>query len=144
MKKIVAGLAIVSLAGGASLIGMNTIKANAQEKTNISNIELDLKSILEGKDLLNWEDKLDKKYGDDWDDLLDKKYGDNWEDKFERRLSELYPNQIIEDEVEDDMDDKYDTDDKDDDKYDMDDKYDVDDKDDDKYDMDDKYDVDND
>ena len=124
MKKIIATLLITAVVGGGALAGMKAINANEQpsvEKTleqsvnkveetvsntktpsnnievTVSNIESDLQSLLEGKDLLNWEDRLDAKYGNDWEDLLDAKYGDNWDDKFEQKLSELYPNQVMDD-----------------------------------------------
>ena len=130
MKKIIATLLITAVVGGGALAGMKAINANEQpsvQKTleqsvnkveetvsntktpsnnievTVSNIESDLQSLLEGKDLLNWEDRLDAKYGNDWEDLLDAKYGDNWDDKFEQKLSELYPNQVMDD-------DKYDID----------------------------------
>lgn len=124
MKKIIATLLITAVVGGGALAGMKAINANEQpsvQKTleqsvnkveetvsntktpsnnievTVSNIESDLQSLLEGKDLLNWEDRLDAKYGNDWEDLLDAKYGDNWDDKFEQKLSELYPNQVMDD-----------------------------------------------
>ena len=130
MKKIIATLLITAVVGGGALAGMKVINANEQpsvQKTleqsvnkveatvsnaktssnnmevTVSNIESDLQSLLEGKDLLNWEDRLDAKYGNDWEDLLDAKYGDNWDDKFEQKLSELYQNQVMDD-------DKYDID----------------------------------
>ena len=177
MKKIAATLLITTVVGGGALAGIKVINANEQpsvpkkleqsldkveatvsnskksssnKEVIVGNIESDLQSILEGKNLLNWEDRLDAKYGDDWEDLLDAKYGDNWDDKFEQKLRKLYPNQVMDnDKYDDDKYDKYD-DDKydryDDDKYDKydDDKYDK--YDDDKYDKydDDKYDIDND
>ena len=110
MKKIIATLLITAAVGVGALAGMKIINANEQpsvQKTleqsvnkvevTVSNIESDLQSLLEGKDLLNWEDRLDAKYGNDWEDLLDAKYGDNWDDKFEQKLSELYPNQVMDD-----------------------------------------------
>ena len=136
MKKIIATLLITAVVGGGALAGMKAINANEQpsvQKTleqsvnkveetvsntktpsnnievTVSNIESDLQSLLEGKDLLNWEDRLDAKYGNDWEDLLDAKYGDNWDDKFEQKLSELYPNQVMDDDKYD-IDDKYDDD----------------------------------
>ena len=136
MKKIIATLLITAVVGGGALAGMKVINANEQpsvQKTleqsvnkveetvsntktpsnnievTVSNIESDLQSLLEGKDLLNWEDRLDAKYGNDWEDLLDAKYGDNWDDKFEQKLSELYPNQVMDDDKYD-IDDKYDDD----------------------------------
>ncbi|MGL5330288.1 MAG: hypothetical protein ACRDD7_13550, partial [Peptostreptococcaceae bacterium] len=121
MKKIIAGLTIASIIGGGVLIGLKTITASAQEE-NINNIEKDLKSIIDGKDVVNWESIMDKKYGDNWEDKLDKKHGEDWDDQFEQEVIKLYPNETIDKDDVDDKDDKYD-DDKDD-VDDKDDKYD--------------------
>lgn len=140
MKKLVTGLALATALGGTILGGMAVVQVNAQNKvikqsneydiTDVQNIENELENVLQGKTKVNnnWDDEMDKKYGDDWDDILDKKYGNNWENKFE---NELVKRNILQ--VDEDKDDIY-NDEKYDDRYDMDDddKYD-----DDKDDMDD-------